>query len=168
MHQYKEKKASGIHSSCIVLLIQELTLLLVYLLIQSYKLQILSSTSNFLLLQNSNVRATHVPVGEDQKQHVDASRDITEAFNKRFGEFFPIPDAIYGTATIYKVTLDTNAKRIMSLNDAKVKMSKSNPLEKSKINITDEADVILSKIRSAKTDAVAGISYDPGSILYCL
>ncbi len=88
-------------------------------------------------------KATHVPVGEDQKQHLELSRDIAGAFNRRFGvEFFPLPEPmIFGTAT-----------RVMSLRDGTKKMSKSDQSDYSRINMTDDADAIALKIRKAKTD----------------
>ena len=88
-------------------------------------------------------KATHVPVGEDQKQHLELSRDIAGAFNRRFGvEFFPLPEPmIFGTAT-----------RVMSLRDGTKKMSKSDTSDYSRINMTDDADAIALKIRKAKTD----------------
>ena len=88
-------------------------------------------------------QATHVPVGEDQKQHVELTRDIAAKFNHDFkSEVFPLPEPIIeGTAT-----------RIMSLRDGSKKMSKSDPSDKSRINMTDNADTIASKIRKAKTD----------------
>ena len=87
--------------------------------------------------------ATHVPVGEDQKQHVELMRDIAQKFNHDFGvDFFPPPEAmIFGGAT-----------RVMSLRDATKKMSKSDPSDMSRINMTDDADAIALKIRKAKTD----------------
>ncbi len=87
-------------------------------------------------------RATHVPVGEDQKQHVELTRDIAIAFNGTFGEYFPIPEPlIMGEAT-----------RVMSLRDGTKKMSKSDESDYSRINMTDDADTIMLKIRKAKTD----------------
>ena len=97
-------------------------------------------------------RATHVPVGEDQKQHVELARDIAQKFNNDFaatiasngfGEaFFPLPEPlIQGPAT-----------RVMSLRDGSKKMSKSDPSDYSRINLTDDADAIAQKIRKAKTD----------------
>ena len=87
--------------------------------------------------------ATHVPVGEDQKQHLELTRDIATKFNHDYGvEFFPITEpVIEGTAT-----------RIMSLRDGSKKMSKSDPSDLSRINLTDDADTIAKKIRKAKTD----------------
>ena len=89
-------------------------------------------------------RATHVPVGEDQKQHVELTRDIAAKFNHDYGvEFFPLPEpVIEGTAT-----------RVMSLRDGSRKMSKSDPSDASRINLTDDADTIAQKIRKARTDA---------------
>jgi tryptophanyl-tRNA synthetase len=88
-------------------------------------------------------KATHVPVGEDQKQHLELARDIAGAFNRRYEcEFFPLPEAqIFGTAT-----------RVMSLRDGTKKMSKSDISDYSRINMTDDADAIALKIRRAKTD----------------
>src|SRR6185437_11461823 len=88
-------------------------------------------------------KATHVPVGEDQKQHLELSRDIAGAFNRRFGiEFFPLPEPmIFGAAT-----------RVMSLRDGTKKMSKSDTSDYSRLNMTDDADAIPLKIRRAKTD----------------
>jgi len=87
--------------------------------------------------------ATHVPVGEDQKQHVELTRDIAIKFNNDYGvDFFPIPEpVIEGTAT-----------RVMSLRDGTKKMSKSDPSDMSRINLTDDADTIAKKIKKAKTD----------------
>ena len=88
-------------------------------------------------------KATHVPVGEDQKQHLELSRDIAQKFNHDFGvEFFPlIEPLIQGEAT-----------RVMSLRDGSKKMSKSDASEASRINMTDGADDIAKKIRRARTD----------------
>ncbi|MDU1695946.1 MAG: tryptophan--tRNA ligase, partial [Bradyrhizobium sp.] len=98
-------------------------------------------------------RATHVPVGEDQKQHLELSRDIAQKFNNDFGDsirshgfgdglFFPLPEPfITGPAT-----------RVMSLRDGTKKMSKSDASDYSRINLTDDADTIAQKVRKAKTD----------------
>lgn len=113
-------------------------------------------------------RATHVPVGEDQKQHLELSRDIAQKFNNDFGDsiraqgtndglFFPLPEPlITGPAT-----------RVMSLRDGTKKMSKSDPSDNARINLTDDADAIAQKIRRAKTDPeplpseVAGLKERP-------
>lgn len=88
-------------------------------------------------------KATHVPVGEDQKQHLELARDIAQKFNNDFGtDLFPIVEPlIFGPAT-----------RVMSLRDGTNKMSKSDPSDYSRINMTDDADLIALKIRKAKTD----------------
>ncbi|MFM2042168.1 MAG: tryptophanyl-tRNA synthetase TrpS [Pseudomonadota bacterium] len=88
-------------------------------------------------------KATHVPVGEDQKQHIELARDIAGAFNRYYkAEYFPLPEPqILGEAT-----------RIMSLRDGTKKMSKSDESDYSRINLTDDADTIALKIRKAKTD----------------
>jgi len=87
--------------------------------------------------------ATHVPVGEDQKQHLELTRDIAAKFNHDYGvDFFPITEpVIEGVAT-----------RVMNLQDGTKKMSKSDPSDKTRINMTDDADAIAKKIRKAKTD----------------
>ncbi len=89
-------------------------------------------------------KATHVPVGDDQKQHLELSRDIAGAFNRHYGvEFFPLPEPqIFGAAT-----------RVMSLRDGAAKMSKSDQSDYSRINLTDDADTIALKVRKARTDA---------------
>ena len=89
-------------------------------------------------------KATHVPVGEDQKQHLELTRDIAIKFNNDFDarDFFPVTEPlIFGEAT-----------RVMSLRDGTKKMSKSDPSDQSRINLTDDADAIAMKIRRAKTD----------------
>jgi tryptophanyl-tRNA synthetase len=112
-------------------------------------------------------RATHVPVGEDQKQHLELSRDIAQKFNTDFAAeiaaqghgdaFFPLPEPlIQGPAT-----------RVMSLRDGTKKMSKSDASDYSRINLTDDADTIAQKIRKAKTDpeplpsAIEGLAHRP-------
>jgi tryptophanyl-tRNA synthetase len=97
-------------------------------------------------------RATHVPVGEDQKQHLELSRDIAQKFNNDFGHsihehgygevFFPLPEPL----------ITGEATRVMSLRDGSKKMSKSDASDYSRINLTDDADTIAQKIRKAKTD----------------
>jgi tryptophanyl-tRNA synthetase len=89
-------------------------------------------------------KATHVPVGDDQKQHLELARDIAQKFNTDYeSELFPLPEPyILGRAA-----------RIMSLRDGSAKMSKSDPSDMSRINLTDDADTIAAKIRKAKTDA---------------
>ena len=88
--------------------------------------------------------ATHVPVGEDQKQHLELTRDIAIKFNNDFGvDFFPVIEPI----------IEGVATRIMSLRDGTKKMSKSDPSDLSRINLTDDKDTIVKKIRRAKTDS---------------
>lgn len=89
-------------------------------------------------------RATHVPVGEDQKQHIELARDIALKFNNDYDvELFIPPEPFIGGGT---------AARVMSLRDGRSKMSKSDPSEMSRINLTDDDDSIAQKIRKAKTD----------------
>jgi tryptophanyl-tRNA synthetase len=88
-------------------------------------------------------RATHVPVGEDQKQHLELTRDVAQKFNNDFGEeFFPIVEPL----------IMESAARIMSLRDGTKKMSKSDESDYSRINLTDDPDAIELKIRKARTD----------------
>ena len=87
--------------------------------------------------------ATHVPVGEDQKQHIELTRDIATKFNHDYGvDFFPITEPV----------IEGAATRVMSLRDGTKKMSKSDQSDASRINLTDDADTIAKKIRKAKTD----------------
>jgi len=91
-------------------------------------------------------QATHVPVGEDQKQHLELARDVAQKFNNDFcpeeTPVFTLPDPI----------IPPNAARIMSLRDGAAKMSKSDPSEMSRINLSDDADEIMRKVKKAKTD----------------
>jgi tryptophanyl-tRNA synthetase len=98
-------------------------------------------------------RATHVPVGDDQKQHLELARDVAQKFNNDFskeivaegfadGIFFPLPEPV----------ITGHATRVMSLRDGTKKMSKSDPSDLSRINISDDADTIAKKIQKAKTD----------------
>jgi len=108
-------------------------------------------------------KGTHVPVGDDQKQHLELSRDIAAKFNLDYGEpagqpdFFPLPEPI----------IEGAVTRVMSLRDGTKKMSKSDPSDMSRINLTDDADTIAQKIRKAKTDPeplpehVAGLAERP-------
>ncbi len=102
-------------------------------------------------------KATHVPVGEDQKQHLELTREIAASFNDRHFDnnidkeaFFPLPEPII---------MDDTA-RIMSLRDGTKKMSKSDPSDMSRINLTDDADTIAKKIRKAKSDPIEGMTFD--------
>jgi tryptophanyl-tRNA synthetase len=89
-------------------------------------------------------KATHVPVGEDQRQHLELSRDIAQKFNNDFQapDFFPLPEPV----------ITGHGTRVMSLRDGTKKMSKSDESDYSRINLTDEADTIAQKIRKARTD----------------
>jgi tryptophanyl-tRNA synthetase len=102
---------------------------------------------SYPVLQAADVllyQATHVPVGDDQKQHLELARDIATKFNLDTGtETFTLPEPIVPPA----------AARIMSLRDGAAKMSKSDPSDASRINLTDEADMVMQKIRKAKSDA---------------
>jgi tryptophanyl-tRNA synthetase len=90
-------------------------------------------------------KATHVPIGEDQRQHLELSRDIAKKFNHDFDvpDFFPAPESLY----------QGPGARIMSLRDGLAKMSKSDPSDQSRINLIDTNDIIAAKIKKAKSDA---------------
>ncbi|KXN80724.1 Tryptophan--tRNA ligase, mitochondrial [Leucoagaricus sp. SymC.cos] len=97
-------------------------------------------------------RATHVPVGEDQTQHLELTRDLADSFNKTFkskGPLFPLP-----------VLVGTQSRRVLSLKDSS-KMSKSAPDVSSRILLTDSPSQVKVKIRGAVTDTIQGITYDP-------
>ncbi len=95
--------------------------------------------------------ATHVPVGADQKQHLELARDIAGAFNRAVGEeFFPLPQPI----------ILPTAARIMSLTDGTKKMSKSDPSDYSRLTLTDDADAIANKIKKAQTDSDPALTFD--------
>ncbi|KAG8983983.1 Tryptophan--tRNA ligase, mitochondrial [Tulasnella sp. JGI-2019a] len=98
-------------------------------------------------------KATHVPVGEDQEQHLELCRDLANVFNRTYkagDTTFPIPQHLISPA-----------KRIMSLRNPMQKMSKSAPDPRSRIIISDSAESVASKIRSAVTDSIPTITYDP-------
>lgn len=91
-----------------------------------------------------------VPVGDDQTQHLELTRDLAERFNSRFGEVFPLPE---------RITPEIGA-RVMSLTDPTDKMSKSDPSPKSRINLTDSDEEIVAKIKAAVTDTGTEVAYD--------
>ncbi len=101
---------------------------------------------DYPVLQAADVlvyKATHVPVGEDQKQHLELARDVAAKFNQDYGvDLFPLPEPLISKA----------APRIMSLRDGTAKMSKSDPSDLSRINLSDDDDTIAAKLRKAKTD----------------
>ena len=95
--------------------------------------------------------ASKIPVGDDQKQHIEFTRDLAGAFNRAFAiEYFTLPEPI----------IQSSGARIMSLNDVTKKMSKSASNDNSKINLSDSADLIKDKIRKATTDSISSIYYD--------
>lgn len=95
-------------------------------------------------------RAHAVPVGDDQKQHLELTRDLAERFNSRFGEEFPIPEPI----------IPERGARVMSLQDPQAKMSKSDPDESSRILVLDSSDAIRAKLKGAVTDSGTDVRYD--------
>lgn len=102
-----------------------------------------------ILLYNTDI----VPVGEDQKQHLELTRDLAERFNKKYNDIFTIPE----------VRIPKVGARIMSLTDPMKKMSKSNPNQKSYISMLDEPQIIIKKIKSAVTDSDGIVKYDKES-----
>ena len=97
-------------------------------------------------------QATHVPVGDDQKQHLELARDIASAFNRNYkSDFMIVPEPL----------IQKTGARVMSLQDYTSKMSKSDPSEYSRINLTDDNDTIRNKAKKAKTDSIAEVSYEP-------
>jgi tryptophanyl-tRNA synthetase len=96
-------------------------------------------------------KATHVPVGADQKQHLELARTLARRFNQRYGECFVVPDPLMPEA----------GARIMALDNPAEKMSKSSPRDDSRLNLLDPPDVLRRKIRSALTDSYQGVTYDP-------
>lgn len=97
-------------------------------------------------------KATHVPVGEDQKQHIELARDIADTFNRQFRKIFTLPEYVA-----------TTTRRVLSLKDPTSKMSKSSPDVSSRILLTDTEKEIRKKIRGAVTDSTIGITYDPSN-----
>ncbi len=97
------------------------------------------------------LRADLVPVGDDQRQHIEVTRDLAERFNNRFGEVFPIPEGL----------VPETAARVMSLTDPTSKMSKSDDNPKSRIDLLDSPEKIRKKIMSAVTDSEPTVRYDP-------
>ncbi|CAN5838168.1 tryptophan--tRNA ligase [soil metagenome] len=95
-------------------------------------------------------RAHVVPVGDDQTQHLELTRDLVERFNSRFGEVFPLPE---------RITPEIGA-RVMSLQDPAAKMSKSDPDPDSRINLIDEPDLIRRRVKAAVTDSDHYVRYD--------
>jgi tryptophanyl-tRNA synthetase len=96
-------------------------------------------------------QTTHVPVGEDQKQHLELTRDIAIRFNNRYGETFTVPEPLIAEV----------GARIMGLDDPSKKMSKSNPNENSYISLLDSPDTIVKKLKRAVTDSEREVRYDP-------
>ncbi len=99
-----------------------------------------------ILLYHANL----VPIGDDQRQHMEMTRDLAERFNNKFGDVFPIPEAY----------IPDTAARVMSFTDPTSKMSKSDPQVKSRVTILDDPDVIRKRIRSAVTDSDPEVRYD--------
>ncbi|GIX92806.1 tryptophan--tRNA ligase, mitochondrial [Caerostris extrusa] len=125
-----------------------------------YKEKMDSSTENvplglyiYPILQSADIlmyKATEVPVGEDQLQHIQLSQHLAKLFNNRYGKIFPVPNAI----------VDENCARIKSLRHPEKKMSKSDYNVRSRINLTDSPDDILKKIKRAVTDFTSEVTYD--------
>lgn len=122
---------------------------------ESLKVDLKMGLFDYPVLQAADIllyKGTHVPVGQDQMQHLELARDIADLFNKTFKtDMFPKPKAIVPPAT----------QRVMSLRDPNSKMSKSDISDMSRINLTDSPALIKKKIMKATTDSVTGVSYDP-------
>lgn len=127
MTQFKEKTAAGASSN-----------------LGLYSYPVLMAAD--ILLHRANL----VPVGDDQRQHIEVTRDLAERFNNKFGDVFPIPEA----------HVPERSARVMSLTDPHTKMSKSDPQPKSRVLLLDESDVIRKRIRSAVTDSDPEVRYD--------
>ncbi|XP_011367038.1 tryptophan--tRNA ligase, mitochondrial-like [Pteropus vampyrus] len=96
--------------------------------------------------------STHVPVGEDQAQHLELVQDLARGFNKKYGAFFPLP-----------APLLTSMKKVKSLRDPSAKMSKSDPDKLATVRITDSPEEIVQKFRKAVTDFTSEVTYEPAS-----
>ena len=127
MTQYKDKIARGVAAN-----------------LGLYSYPVLMAAD--ILLYHANL----VPIGDDQRQHLEMTRDLAERFNNRFGDVFPIPEALIPETTA----------RVMSLAEPTAKMSKSDPNEKSRVLIMDSPDVVRKKIRSAVTDSDPDVRFD--------
>lgn len=97
-------------------------------------------------------KSTHVPIGEDQIQHMELVQDLAQGFNKKYGEFFPVPKSIL-----------TSMKKVKSLRDPSSKMSKSDSDKLATVRITDSPEEIVQKFRKAVTDFTSEVTYDPAS-----
>ncbi|XP_021014459.1 tryptophan--tRNA ligase, mitochondrial [Mus caroli] len=95
-------------------------------------------------------KSTHVPVGEDQVQHMELVQDLARSFNQKYGEFFPLPKSIL-----------TSMKKVKSLRDPSAKMSKSDPDKLATVRITDSPEEIVQKFRKAVTDFTSEVTYEP-------
>ena len=127
MTQFKDKTAAGAASN-----------------LGLYSYPVLMAADILLL------RANLVPVGDDQRQHIEATRDLAERFNNKFGDIFPVPEGY----------IPETSARVMSLTDPRNKMSKSDPQIKSRVSLLDDPDVIRKRNRSAVTDSDPEIRYD--------
>lgn len=127
MTQYKDKVAKGVAPN-----------------LGLYSYPVLMAAD--ILLYHANL----VPIGDDQRQHLEMTRDLAERFNNRFGEVFPVPEALIPETTA----------RVMALTDPTSKMSKSEANEKSRVLVLDAPDVVRKKIKSAVTDSDPDVRFD--------
>lgn len=111
-----------------------------------------ASVDTVLMNIHSPSRATHVPVGEDQVQHLQLAQSLAKSFNSKFGKTFPMCEPMIA---------EDASSRIKSLRDPSKKMSKSDPDPKSCVMITDSPDVILAKVKKAMTDFKSEVTYEP-------
>lgn len=107
-----------------------------------------------LVLNKIHFRTTHVPVGQDQVQHIQLAQHLSKNFNTRFGKTFPICEPMIA---------DDFSSRIKSLRDPSKKMSKSDPTPKSCLMIIDTPDVIIEKVKKSVTDCTSEVTYEPGT-----
>ncbi|XP_021121427.1 tryptophan--tRNA ligase, mitochondrial isoform X4 [Heterocephalus glaber] len=106
-------------------------------------------------------KSTHIPVGEDQVQHMELVQDLAQGFNKKYGHFFPVPQSILSMCVL--VFYPAPMKKVKSLRDPSAKMSKSDPDKLATVRITDSPEEIVNKFRKAVTDFTSEVTYDPGS-----
>ncbi|XP_045672644.1 tryptophan--tRNA ligase, mitochondrial isoform X1 [Phyllostomus hastatus] len=149
LHQWKAKTAGQKHDGTVGLLtypVLQAADILLYKLIPSPP----SLEAAVIMNLWKSPQSTHVPVGEDQVQHMELVQDLARGFNKKYGEFFPEPKSIL-----------TSMKKVKSLRDPSAKMSKSDPDKLATVRITDSPEEIVQKFRKAVTDFTSEVTYDP-------
>ncbi|XP_058295385.1 tryptophan--tRNA ligase, mitochondrial isoform X1 [Hylobates moloch] len=149
LHQWKAKTTKQKHDGTVGLL--------TYPVLQAADILLYKSISFPPSLEAATItnlgrsfQSTHVPIGEDQVQHMELVQDLAQGFNKKYGEFFPVPESIL-----------TSMKKVKSLRDPSAKMSKSDPDKLATVRITDSPEEIVQKFRKAVTDFTSEVTYDP-------